>query len=657
MLIIFLDFAGKMKNSKIIFVFITFITFNICLAQSVQINDGWFYINGNKFFVKGIGYETHTRPGQVPWIYSFNADLIRFDLQRIKNAGFNTIRTWGAITEDELKLVDESGLKILFGIWIDPAGDFGSQSFRTTVMNNVNSVLNYSSKYSCVIGYIIMNEPQVAPIYNAGAQNLLSLWLSVIGLIHQKHAGVPVSFSNTIVGDYINMDIFDFAAFNAYIYNPVTITDSHGYQGFLSYLKSNRANQRPFIITEFGLSVSSGSPSSNYTYGGNTLEMQTSGDLLMYRALIDAGAQGGCVFQYHDGWWKDSNEFIHDPTPEEWFGLIEFTNQNDIHGTPRPVWSAFEKYNKAIITNPKNEEIYVGKIPVEIFTTEDVTSFSIVMNNNILINQNISNNYFNSLLDLNLTENVKDIQLTFNFYNAAGDTLKFETISHLCTKSEIQIPEIKMQLVPADLNPGSKNYLLMEITSNPIFTIENNKVEYAAHPHIGFDPGTAKSQIITFSNNKYSAQDFFDIPHETKVTTFGAGFTIRHGNFTKRIFTQNILTYGSWANSIKASDVITDVSEFNDKQSETLPNIILYQNYPNPFNPVTKIKFNISKKTMVNIKIYDALGRGIIMLLNEERNAGYNEIIFDGRNLPSGVYFCRLLVGNYSEIKKMIILK
>ncbi|MDP3580612.1 MAG: hypothetical protein Q8S39_01680, partial [Ignavibacteria bacterium] len=159
-----------MNHKKIFFLILLCIS-KIYLAQNVQITNGWYYIDGQKFFVKGIGYETHTRPGQVPWIYKFDADLIRFDLDRIKNAGFNTIRTWGAITEEELKLVEESGLKILFGIWIDPAGDFGSQSFRTSALNQVNAVLNYSNKFKCIIGYLIMNEPQVAHIYNAGAQN------------------------------------------------------------------------------------------------------------------------------------------------------------------------------------------------------------------------------------------------------------------------------------------------------------------------------------------------------------------------------------------------------------------------------------------------------------------------------------------------------
>ena len=635
------------------------------MAQNVQITNGWYYIDGQKFFVKGIGYETHTRPGQVPWVYKFDADLIRFDLERIKNAGFNTIRTWGAITEEELKLVEESGLKILFGIWIDPAGDFSSQLFKTNALNQVNAVLNYSNKYKCIIGYLIMNEPQVAHIYNAGAQNLLSIWQAVGDLIHQRHSGVPVSFSNTIVGDYISTDIFDFAAYNAYIYNPVTISGSHGYAGFLSYLKNNRASQKPFVVTEYGLSVSPGSLSTKYSYGGNTLAQQTSGDLLMYRSLIDAGAQGSAVFQYHDGWWKSGNEFTHDSTPEEWFGLIEFANQNDKYGSPRPVWTAYATYNKAIITEPKNEKIYGEQVPIEIFTTSDVHSFSIVMNDSTILNQNISSNYFSSTISLNFNELVKDIQLTFHFFDSNGTELKSETISILYSKSQRQLPEIKLQLIPASLNPGGKNYLLIDIATDSLFTIDNNKIDYVVHPHIGFDEGTAKYRVITLLDNKYTFTDFFDIPKETKAATFGAGFTIRRGKFTKRIFSQLILTHGTWANPIKATDVITHVDNFQSRTSESIPGIELFQNNPNPFNPETKLSYQLSSKSKVTLKVFNMLGKEVATLVNEEQQAGHHSINFNTtynnqqttNNLPTGVYFYQLRTENSMQTKKMLLLR
>ena len=442
------------------FAFLSIPSFNS--AQSLQIKDGWYYINGEKFFVKGIGYTTHSRPGKVSWIYSFEPDLIKFDLDRIKNAGFNTIRTWGELSEDELKLVDASGLKILFGIWIDPAGDFGNPTFIANVMNQVSNVLKYSYKYNCIIGYLIMNEPQVENIYNAGAQNLSILWKAVIDLIHQKHPGVPVSFSNTIIGDYINMDIFDFAGYNAYIYSPVTIANSHGYSGFLHYLKQNRAAKIPLIVTEYGLSVSPPNTNTYYGYGRNTLEQQTSGDLLMYRDLLDAGVQGNCVFQYHDGWDKAGNESVHDNNPEEWFGLIEFSSVDDKYGETRPVWDAYTKYNKAIISDPKNGSVYQDTIPLEFFTTDDVSYCKIYMNDSLLFSKPMSSTYYTDYLKLTLNKNIKDVILNFYFFNSTNDTLKSESISVLCTKNNIELPKVNISISPNTLQPGRRNFVNME---------------------------------------------------------------------------------------------------------------------------------------------------------------------------------------------------
>ncbi len=91
---------------------------------------------------------------------------------------------------------------------------------------------------------------------------------------------------------------------------------------------------------------------------------------------------------------------------------------------------------------------------------------------------------------------------------------------------------------------------------------------------------------------------------------------------------------------------------------------MLYQNYPNPFNPTTKIKYsipvpsNLSKReALVQLKIYDILGREISTLVNKEQQPGTYEFQFDGSNLPSGVYFYRLQVGSFSDTKKLILLK
>ena len=641
------------------------LSFCFTYGQNVEITDGWYYINGEKFFVKGIGYETHTRPGQVPWVYSFDADLIRYDLNRFKNAGFNTIRTWSALSEEELQLVEESGLKILFGIWIDPAGDFSDPGFRNEAYNQVNNVLNYSTNYNSIIGYLIMNEPQVQHIYDTGAQSLADLWQSIIDLIHQKDPGIPVSFSNTIIGDYINMKVFDFAGYNAYIYNPVTISNSHGYGGYLHYLKEKRASGIPLIVTEYGLSVSPGTPGNDYGYGGNTLEQQVSGDLLMYRDLIDANAQGNCVFQYHDGWWKGGDEFTHDPTPEEWFGLIEFSGLDDVYGTPRPVWSAYEKYNKAIIIYPKNGNIYNGIVPVEFFTTPDVTSFTISNNDSALVSGSIEGTYYSDELNLEFNEDVKNADLVFTFFDSGNDTLRSETISILYSKTEIVLPEVTIDISPENPIPGSTVLMKMHVKTNPLFSIEDNKIDYVLHPHIGFDPGIAKSSIMTFTDNTWDYTDNFSLPSNTKVATFGAGFTITYDTFKKRIYNQKILIFGDWADPIAAPELISGIK--NERTKERINKFHLFQNYPNPFNPTTKIKYTVpdvgtSYMKFIKIKVFDILGNEIATLVNEEKPAGNYEVEFDARsyggsNLSSGVYFYRIQAGDFTETKTFVLLK
>ena len=86
-------------------------------------------------------------------------------------------------------------------------------------------------------------------------------------------------------------------------------------------------------------------------------------------------------------------------------------------------------------------------------------------------------------------------------------------------------------------------------------------------------------------------------------------------------------------------------------------NYKLSQNYPNPFNPATTIAYQIPQTGFVTLKVYDILGREVATLINEEKLAGSYEVQFIGNGLTSGIYFYQLKAGNYSETKKMILLK
>lgn len=83
----------------------------------------------------------------------------------------------------------------------------------------------------------------------------------------------------------------------------------------------------------------------------------------------------------------------------------------------------------------------------------------------------------------------------------------------------------------------------------------------------------------------------------------------------------------------------------------------LSQNYPNPFNPVTLIKYQVPEASMVSIKIYDVIGREIAVLVNEVKNPGNYQVSFESKNLASGVYFYKMVAGDFSSVRKMNLLK
>jgi len=83
----------------------------------------------------------------------------------------------------------------------------------------------------------------------------------------------------------------------------------------------------------------------------------------------------------------------------------------------------------------------------------------------------------------------------------------------------------------------------------------------------------------------------------------------------------------------------------------------LLQNYPNPFNPSTSIPFQIEKAGLVELKVYNVMGREIATLVNQKMAAGFHTVHFDASNLPTGKYFYRLKVDGQLQTKQMTLMK
>ncbi len=83
----------------------------------------------------------------------------------------------------------------------------------------------------------------------------------------------------------------------------------------------------------------------------------------------------------------------------------------------------------------------------------------------------------------------------------------------------------------------------------------------------------------------------------------------------------------------------------------------LAQNYPNPFNPTTKIEYSIPLQSQVELKVYNVVGQEVATLVNEVQKSGIHSVKFSASNFASGVYFYRLVAGNFVSVKKMVLVK
>ncbi len=106
---------------------------------------------------------------------------------------------------------------------------------------------------------------------------------------------------------------------------------------------------------------------------------------------------------------------------------------------------------------------------------------------------------------------------------------------------------------------------------------------------------------------------------------------------------------------IEPHPFIQSVEEDKSKVQPT--RFVLDQNYPNPFNPATRISYSIPQGVYVSLRVFDLVGREVATLVNEQQPAGNYIASFEGDGFSSGVYFYRLVAGNVSETKKMLLLR
>ena len=110
--------------------------------------------------------------------------------------------------------------------------------------------------------------------------------------------------------------------------------------------------------------------------------------------------------------------------------------------------------------------------------------------------------------------------------------------------------------------------------------------------------------------------------------------------------------------SNRVSDIIDNTTSTGFTESKYMyRNFTLNQNYPNPFNPNTAISYKLQATSFITLKIYDVLGNEITTLVDEVKEPGEYKVEWNATNIASGVYYLRLKAGNYTAVKKMLLMK
>lgn len=191
---------------------------------------------------------------------------------------------------------------------------------------------------------------------------------------------------------------------------------------------------------------------------------------------------------------------------------------------------------------------------------------------------------------------------------------------------------LNMVTVPVELTSFTANYANNEVELTWITATEKN--------NYGFEV------LKRYDGEQYQTIAFVN----------GNGTTTNRVTYT---FTDNDIKSDKIYYRLKQIDYNGDVSYSAEVYVDIkMPDeFVLHQNFPNPFNPTTSLQYAIGSRQFVTLKVYDLLGREIATLVNEEKLPGVYEVEFNAANLSSGTYFYKLQAGDYSQIKKMILLK
>ena len=217
-----------------------------------------------------------------------------------------------------------------------------------------------------------------------------------------------------------------------------------------------------------------------------------------------------------------------------------------------------------------------------------------------------------------------------------------------------------MRYVEFDASPNAGNNLTV---TNVSFnygdfqtSIDFNIINFKAYYSID---GWINSTVINATGLIYKNTAMLSFNQALSVfVPNGKTFSLRINPYALQNGNAGTPTFGIH-NNVKICGTTSSITSIDEgKTGNIIPKSYqLEQNFPNPFNPSSVFQYDIPKTSFVKITVYDIIGREIRTLVNEMKSPGEYTVVFDARNLASGIYLYRMQAGDFVQTKKLILMK
>lgn len=328
-------------------------------GRRVGIRDGWFTLDGNPLFIKGVCYfENHVVDGRHE---RSSLAVIDEEFRRIRLAGFNAIRS--QLNEEELALAHKHGLFVLqHANHLFFSREYeDSETFRRE-KEITRSIVSDSRTHENILGYLIDNEPQgQGGKFHRGEESLVRFHRALMSEVRSADPGAVVSMAT-----FPPMEFLDYAPYPAVFLNLYPFCPSCGslgYDGYVDWFKRKHALGKPLVISEYGWQAERGEKDFSRTIL-KTLDDQIAG-----------GATGSFFYTWRAYGPEGRGDNL-------WMGLIPTDGRAEDHRNPaRTILADLSTYFEAVVIDPRSGSAFPdGDVPLRVYGTDRTVRMEAVVN-------------------------------------------------------------------------------------------------------------------------------------------------------------------------------------------------------------------------------------------------------------------------------------